>query len=113
MTLRLYDPQTHQWSLYWATSKSGALGQPTIGEFKNGRGEFFRHRTIWSEWQIHPGSICLVGHYPEFSRTLSSRSRTDGGQNLGGQLDHGPDTSERGIRQSALNLGQMAKPQLI
>src|SRR5882757_9191703 len=41
MTLRLYDPQTHQWSLYWATSKSGALGQPTIGEFKNGRGEFF------------------------------------------------------------------------
>ena len=41
MTLRLYDPQTHQWSLYWATSKSGAMGQPTIGEFKNGRGEFF------------------------------------------------------------------------
>jgi len=22
LTLRLYDPQTHQWSLYWATSKS-------------------------------------------------------------------------------------------
>jgi hypothetical protein len=41
LTLRLYDPQTHQWSLYWATSKSGALGAPTIGEFKNGRGEFF------------------------------------------------------------------------
>jgi hypothetical protein len=41
MTLRLYDPQTHQWSLYWATSKSGAMGAPTIGEFKNGRGEFF------------------------------------------------------------------------
>jgi hypothetical protein len=41
LTLRLYDPQTRQWSLYWATSKSGALGPPTIGEFKNGRGEFF------------------------------------------------------------------------
>ena len=41
LTLRLYDPQTHQWSLYWATSKSGAMGVPTIGEFKNGRGEFF------------------------------------------------------------------------
>jgi len=41
LTLRLYDPQTHQWSLYWGTSKSGALGAPTIGEFKNGRGEFF------------------------------------------------------------------------
>ena len=41
LTLRLYDPQTHQWSLYWGTSKSGAMGPPTIGEFKNGRGEFF------------------------------------------------------------------------
>jgi hypothetical protein len=41
LTLRLYDPQTHQWSIYWATSKSGAMGPPMIGEFKNGRGEFF------------------------------------------------------------------------
>src|SRR6202023_1902280 len=41
LTLRLYDPQTRQWSLYWATSKSGAMGSPTIGEFKNGHGEVF------------------------------------------------------------------------
>jgi len=41
MTLRLYDPQTRQWSLYWATSKSGTVGTPTIGEFKDGRGEFY------------------------------------------------------------------------
>jgi hypothetical protein len=41
MTLRLYDPQTHQWSLYWATNKSAVIGVPTIGKFKNGQGEFF------------------------------------------------------------------------
>lgn len=41
LTLRLYNPQTRQWSLYWANGKDGTLGQPTIGEFKNGRGEFF------------------------------------------------------------------------
>jgi len=41
LTLRLYDSQTHQWSLYWATSKGGTMGPPTIGEFKNARGEFF------------------------------------------------------------------------
>ncbi len=41
LTLRLYDPQTHQWSLYWATSKNGTMGLPTIGEFKDGRGEFY------------------------------------------------------------------------
>jgi hypothetical protein len=38
LTLRLYNPQSRQWSLYWANSKGGILGQPIIGEFKNGRG---------------------------------------------------------------------------
>jgi hypothetical protein len=41
LTLRLYNPQSHQWSLYWANSKDGSLGTPTIGQFKNGRGEFY------------------------------------------------------------------------
>jgi hypothetical protein len=41
LTLRLYNPQSRQWSLYWANSKDGNLGVPTVGEFKNGRGEFF------------------------------------------------------------------------
>ena len=41
LTLRLYDPQTHQWSLYWATSKSGTIGVPAIGQFKDGHGEFY------------------------------------------------------------------------
>jgi hypothetical protein len=42
LTLRLYNPQAHQWSLYWANSKQGALsGPPNVGEFENSRGEFF------------------------------------------------------------------------
>jgi hypothetical protein len=41
MTLRLYNPKAHQWSLYWANSKDGILTQPTVGEFTNGRGEFY------------------------------------------------------------------------
>jgi len=46
LTLRLYNPQSHQWSLYWANGKDGILGQPTIGEFKNGVGEFFDQEPI-------------------------------------------------------------------
>jgi hypothetical protein len=38
--LRLYNPQSHQWSLNWANGKTGILGVPTIGEFKDGRGVF-------------------------------------------------------------------------
>jgi hypothetical protein len=41
LTLRLYNPQSHQWSLYWANSKGGPIEPPQIGEFKNGRGEFY------------------------------------------------------------------------
>ena len=41
LTLRLYNPESRQWSIYWANSHDGLLGQPMIGEFKNGRGEFF------------------------------------------------------------------------
>lgn len=38
--LRLYNPESHQWSLNWANGRTGILGVPTIGEFKNGRGVF-------------------------------------------------------------------------
>jgi hypothetical protein len=41
LSLRLYDPQAHQWSLNNASSRAGTLNVPTIGEFKNGRGEFY------------------------------------------------------------------------
>jgi hypothetical protein len=59
LTLRLYNPQSRQWSIYWANGKDGILAQPMIGEFKNGRGEFFDQepwkgravyvRFIWSD----------------------------------------------------------------
>ena len=59
LSLRLYNPQSHQWSLNFANSSSGTLSQPTIGEFKNGRGEFYDQesfngrtilvRNVWSD----------------------------------------------------------------
>src|SRR3984957_16931039 len=41
LNLRLYNPQSHQWSLNHANVKGGTLIVPTVGEFKNGRGEFY------------------------------------------------------------------------
>jgi len=46
LNLRLYNPQSRQWSLNFANSKSGALSPPTIGEFRAGRGEFFEQETL-------------------------------------------------------------------
>jgi len=46
LTLRTYNPESHQWRLYWANRKIGVLDPPQVGEFKNGRGEFFAQDTI-------------------------------------------------------------------
>ena len=39
--LRLYDPASQQWRIYWASSKRGIVDPPVVGRFTNGRGEFF------------------------------------------------------------------------
>ena len=41
LSLRLYNPESRQWSLNSSVLGSGAMNVPSIGEFKNGRGEFF------------------------------------------------------------------------
>lgn len=46
LSLRLYNPQAHQWSLNFANASDGTLSVPTVGEFKNGRGEFFDQETL-------------------------------------------------------------------
>jgi hypothetical protein len=39
LTLRLYNPQSRQWSIYWANAKNGSIDpSPQVGQFKNGRG---------------------------------------------------------------------------
>ncbi|HWS68004.1 MAG TPA: hypothetical protein VN325_34970 [Steroidobacteraceae bacterium] len=45
--IRLYNPQTHQWSIYWANSKNGAFDPaPQVGQFTDGRGEFYGQDTL-------------------------------------------------------------------
>ncbi len=60
LALRLYNPESRQWSIYWANGADGILEQnPMVGQFDgNGRGEFYNQqvyegravyaRFIWS-----------------------------------------------------------------
>ena len=41
LSLRVYNPQARQWSLNFASSNTGTLGVPLIGEFHDGRGVFY------------------------------------------------------------------------
>jgi hypothetical protein len=59
LALFLYNPASRQWSFSFANVKDGALSQPSVGEFRNGRGEFFDQeafngrailvRIVWSD----------------------------------------------------------------
>jgi hypothetical protein len=40
VSVRLYNPQTKQWSLNYASMRNGAMTQPVYGGFREGRGEF-------------------------------------------------------------------------
>ncbi|MGS2762736.1 hypothetical protein [Sinomicrobium sp. M5D2P9] len=68
-TLRLFNPETKLWSLYWVASNSGVLDPPVVGSFNNDIGHFFgkdtfngrdivmvfrwdmrdRHHPVWSQ----------------------------------------------------------------
>jgi hypothetical protein len=41
LSLRLYNPESHQWSLNFSNSRVGTLTSPVFGEFRDGRGEFY------------------------------------------------------------------------
>ena len=77
LTLRTYNPQTHQWSLYWANSKNGTMDPPQVGKFKDGHGEFYAMdkqegkpilvRFVWSD---------VTTNKPHFEQSFSD----DGGK---------------------------------
>jgi hypothetical protein len=46
VALPLYDPQTHQWSINFASMRDGLLTAPVYGSFSEGRGSFFGQDTV-------------------------------------------------------------------
>lgn len=59
LTLRLFDVERKEWSIYWASSRTGLLYPPVVGTFTAGRGDFYgddthegrriRAHFIWSD----------------------------------------------------------------
>ncbi|WP_328666917.1 hypothetical protein OG905_07635 [Streptomyces sp. NBC_00322] len=60
LTLRLYDTEREEWSLYWSNDRRGVLDPPVVGRFgPEGRGVFYgddtyqgkdvRVRFLWSD----------------------------------------------------------------
>jgi hypothetical protein len=83
-TLRLYNPTSHQWSIYLVDLDNGTLDTPpVVGGFSGKRGEFyhqenFKGRTILVRYlwlDLSPSSARMEQSYSQW------------GQDLGSQLD--------------------------
>jgi hypothetical protein len=78
LALRFYNPTSHQWSIWWANAKDGAMyPPPVVGEFKNGRGEFYDQevvngRTVFSRYVW----TAITSNSPHFEQSISA----DGGK---------------------------------
>lgn len=59
VTLRLFNPVTKLWSIYWADSNAGVLDPPVLGSFGDKFGEFYgkdvfdgKNITVKFKWDI-------------------------------------------------------------
>jgi len=68
-TLRLYDPETREWSIYLVDAAKGSLGlPPTVGHFTDGSGHLYDHEEFGGRWILvryewtsqPPGSARMV-----------------------------------------------------
>jgi hypothetical protein len=78
LTVRLFNPKTHEWRLYWANSRDGLVVVPQIGQFKAGHGEFYAQDVLDEksilvkfDWSA------MMSKSPHFEQSFSN----DGGKN--------------------------------
>jgi hypothetical protein len=78
LALRLYNPESHQWSIYWVNGADGVLEQnPMVGQFSNGRGEFYNQQ-IYEGRAIYARFVWsgVTTNTPHFEQSFS----VDGGK---------------------------------
>src|SRR5213592_3048548 len=60
LSLRLYNPASHQWSLNFASSSTGVLAQPSIREIKNGSCELHDQQPLKARANLAPFVIMPI-----------------------------------------------------
>jgi hypothetical protein len=77
ITLRLFNPKTHEWRLYWANRNDGIVSVPQIGQFHDGHGEFYAMDTLNDKnILVKYDWTALSSRAPHFEQSFSN----DGGK---------------------------------
>ncbi|RPD39988.1 hypothetical protein [Chitinophaga barathri] len=78
LTLRLFDPQTRLWSIYWSDSNTGTLDTPVQGCFSGGVGTFYGKDVLrGQEVDVRFTWDATDPQHPVWSQAFSE----DGGEN--------------------------------
>jgi hypothetical protein len=78
VNLRLYNPDTDEWSIFWASPGSDNLFPPMVGKFDNGRGVFYCYDLVAGQ-HIYARAIYEILNKDSFR--WEQAFSADGGQN--------------------------------
>jgi hypothetical protein len=77
MSLRLFDVERKEWSIYWANAQRGALDPPLVGKFDGDRGDFYADDVYDGKpIKVHFIWTGTAGDSPRWEQEFSA----DGGQ---------------------------------
>ena len=77
LTVRLFNPKTHEWRLYWANSRDGLVVVPQIGQFRAAHGEFYAQDVLDDQSILVKFDwSALTSKSPHFEQSFSN----DGGK---------------------------------
>lgn len=71
-TIFLYDPAAHQWSQNYVDSSDGKMEAPSIGEYRDGKLEFYSQETIDGRAMLLRGTWTIISknlHTYEIARS--------------------------------------------
>jgi hypothetical protein len=72
-TIFLYDPAAHQWSQNYVDSSSGKMEAPSIGEYRDGKLEFYSQEVIDGRAMLLRGTWTIMSkdlHTYEIARSI-------------------------------------------
>jgi hypothetical protein len=78
LSLRLYNPESHQWSTNYSNAAAGTLTPPSIGEFRNGIGEFYDQEMVAGKYVLVRFVMSKItptsAHFEQFFSTDGGRT---------------------------------------